>query len=315
MAENIVEYLRKMSIENLFTKKTFKKTWDIWREEINGHITNRTPNQILNLGDKLAEIFTTTSDTGRTQSAVSSAGNAWESLICWYLNLCLIGRRTVVIKHHKKLIPDPISDAITVNYGNFVSNTESDLIAITFPDEVEYRQNINEIDINDVNGNKVQTYKRHKVNCKEIMNALCARDIRKVEIHIIQCKTNWNDIAQIPMLWNMVYSARDFRENNISIGKNGYSMHDIKRFTYSFVTVPTVKLEKFKTTSTAVKRVTNLSGGNYWGHPTKSGVASSLKEMLSRNLASGATDNHLDTLKNELVKLDTEYNYFRINNA
>lgn len=315
MSSNIVEYLRKLSVENLFTTNTFSEAWDVWKNEINRYASNKTPNQILNLGDNLANIFRSTSSGGRTQSDVSAGGNAWESLTCWYLNLCLIGRRTVVIKHHKELIPSPISDAITVNYSNFVSNTESDLIAITFPDEKEYCQDISEIEIEDINGNKVQVYNGTKINCKEIMNALCTRDFPKIEVHIIQCKTNWNDNAQIPMLWNMVYSAQDFRESNISIGRNGYSIHDIKKFTYSFVTVPTVRLEAFKTNSTAVKRVINLSGGNYWGYPTKSGIANSIKEMLSRNLASGASNNHLNTLRQELEQLNSKYNYFKINNA
>ena len=314
MSYNIVEYLRKLSVENLFETNTFLGAWDIWKDEINRYATNKTPNQILNLGDNLANIFRSTSSQGRTQSDVAAGGNAWEALTCWYLNLCLIGRRTIVIKHHKGLIPDPVSDAITVNYSNFVSNTESDLIAITFPDDEEYKKNIDEIDIEDINGNKVQIYKGEKLNYKGIINALCTRDFQKLEIHIIQCKTNWNDNAQIPMLWNMVYAANDFKENNISIGRNGYSIHDIKKFTYSFVTVPTVKLEKFKTNSTAVKRVINLSGGNYWGYPTKSGIANSIKEMLSRNLANGAEMNHLNTLREELNKLNDDYSYFKINN-
>lgn len=314
MSYNIVEYLRKLSVENLFATNTFATTWNIWKSEINNCAFNKTPNQILNLGDNLSNIFRSTSSSGRTQSDVSAGGNAWEALTCWYLNLCLIGRRTVVIKHKKSLIPDPISDAITVNYSNFVSNTESDLIAITFPNEEDYKKNITEIDVKDINGNKVKTYNRRKINYKGLINALCTRDFQKLEIHIIQCKTNWNDNAQIPMLWNMVYAAKDFNENNISIGRNGYSIQNIKKFTYSFVTVPTVKLENFNANSTAVKRVINLSGGNYWGYPTQSGVANSIKEMLSRNLASGAQTNHLNTLMKELNKLDEDYNYFKLNN-
>ena len=314
MSKNIVEYLRMISVENLFATNTFNNAWNIWKDEIEKYATNKTPNQILNLGDNLANIFRSTGSQGRTQSDVAAGGNAWESLTCWYLNLCLIGRRTIVIKHHKDLIPDPVSDAITVNYANFVSNTESDLIAITFPDEEDYKKDINQIDVEDINGNKVPIYKGSRINYKEIINALCTRDFPKLEIHVIQCKTNWNDNAQIPMLWNMVYAAKDFKENNISIGRNGYSIHDIKKFTYSFVTVPTVRLEAFTTNSTAVKRVINLSGGNYWGYPTKSGIANSIKEMLSRNLDSGSETNHLNTLREEINKLNEDYSYFRIKN-
>ncbi len=314
MSENIVEYLRELSVESLFKSKTFFEVWQIWKNEIDNYTSNKTPNQILNLGDNLADIFRSTGSAGRSQSKVSAGGNVWEALICWYLNLCLIGRRTIVVRNQKNLIPEPVADAITVNYSNFVSNTESGLIAITFPDEADYKKDIDEINVQDINGNKVPVYTRQKINYKKIIDALCTRDFQKIEIHIIRCKTNWNDTAQLPMLWNMVYAAKGFNESNISIGRNGYSIHDIKRFTYSFVTVPTNNLKNFKPGSTAVKRVINLSGGNYWGHSTESGIASSVKEMLNRNLTSGAQTNHLDTLKEELNKLNDEYSYFKINN-
>lgn len=46
--------------------------------------------------------------------------------------------------------------------------------------------------------------------------------VGNLEAHIIQCKTNWNDNAQIPMLWNMVYATKDFKENKIYRSKNYY---------------------------------------------------------------------------------------------
>ena len=98
-----------------------------------------TANDIFSIGDHLRDIFKTTGQAGRSQSDVSAGGTVWEALVCWYLNLCLLGRRTFVLKHNRELIPNPIYKAITVNYGTFRSNTESDLIAITFPDEDEYK--------------------------------------------------------------------------------------------------------------------------------------------------------------------------------
>ena len=111
---------------------------------LDSHIQlNRVKNSLLinykiNLGDHLAEIFKTTSQGTRTQADVSGGGKLWEAIVCWYLNLCLIGTRTVVIKHKKDLIPEPIKEAISVKYGNFISNTKADLIAITFPNKEEY---------------------------------------------------------------------------------------------------------------------------------------------------------------------------------
>ncbi len=314
MSQNIIEYLREVSINRLFSTKGFNKAWPTWQTKINTLAPAPTQYQLLSLGDNLKDIFyTTNTSTSRSQSDVSGGGANWEALICWYLNLCLIGRRTVVVKHHKELIPKPISNAITVNYNNFISNTESDLIAITFPDRDHYSIDKDLISVTDVNGDSVPTYKGRskKYNLLPILNSLCANDFKEIEIHIIQCKTNWNDNAQIPMLWDMIYSAKTFR-TGITIGREGYSIADIANFSYSFATVPTVKLEKLTPTSVAVQRVRNISGGNYWGLATKSGVASSIKEMLERNLKSGHVSNHLTTIKNNLPLLKTEYKYFNL---
>ena len=224
-----------------------------------------------------------------------------------------MGRRTVVIKHNKKLIPEPISNAITVNYGSFISNTESDLIGITFPDKVEYSIDKTMIDVVDENGNKVEIKSRGtmKYNLLEVLNALVARDFAEIEIHIIQCKTNWNDNAQIPMLWDMVYLAKTFK-TGITIGRESYSINNARLFSYAFATVPTVKVEKLKPTSVAVSRVRNLSGGNYWGMKTVSGIASSMKEMLNRNLATGSEQSHTQTLADAIPKLTSDYAYFKL---
>lgn len=297
-------------------------------KKINTLAANRAERQIYNLGDSLKDIFyTTNTSSARSQSDVSGGGANWEGLVCWYLNLCLIGRRTVVIKHNKELMPDPISKAITVNYGTIPSNTESDLIAITFPDLSEYSVDKDKILITEEDGTRIPTYKtkRSQYNLLPILDRLCSRDFSNLEIHIIQCKTNWNDNAQIPMLWDAVYAATNFR-SGISIGSDGYSITDVSRFTYSFVTVPTVKVEKIKENSVCVLRVRNLSGGNYWGLESTVGIANSVKEMLVRNLKSGHSSSHIVTLRTELPilrhevleNLDdsssyyTNYDYFRL---
>lgn len=311
MATNIVELLREGSINNLFKAAGFSSCFNTWKIRINDLTPAKTPRQMIDLGDHLSDIFALTKSGGRSQSEVSGGGSAWEALVCWYLNACLIGRRTVVIKHHKDLIPAPVSEAITVNYNNFVSNTESDLIAITFPDKAEYSMDLNAINILDENGVTVSLQKGRKYNLNGVMDALCHRDFSELEIHIIQCKTNWNDNAQIPMLWDMIYSANNFRAN-INVGRNGYSIQDTRRFTYSFVTVPTSRIDGIKATSTCVKRVAHISGGNYWGKPTLNNVSNSVKEMLQRNLSTGHNRNHLTTLGSELPKLPNEYKYFNI---
>lgn len=314
MGQSIIEALREAVISGLFDTKGFDAAWTVWKGKINTLAPLPSPAQILSLGDHLKEIFyTTNTSTDRTQSDVSGGGANWEALVCWYLNLCSLERRTVIIKHSKRLLPVPVSNAITVNYGSFISNTESDLIAVTFPDKAEYKMDKELINISDENGNKVPVFvgKRARYNLLPILNALTARDFSEIEIHIVQCKTNWNDNAQIPMLWDMIYSAKAFKAG-ITIGREGYSIKDVRIFSYAFATVPTVKLEKIKATSVAVERVRNLSGGNYWGLATKSGVASSIKEMLERNLKTGDRDNHLTTIGRTIPKYGAEYSYFKL---
>ncbi len=319
MNQNIIEKLREEAVKSLFDAKGFASAWPTWKAKINSFTPAKSASQFFDLGDHLKEIFYSTNtskvriDGTRSQSEVSGGGANWESLVCWYLNLCCIGRRSVVIKHNKKLIPDPVANAITVNYGTFTSNTESDLVAITFPDKAEYNMDKENLVINDENGQRIKIKHTGKMNynLKEVINALTARDFPEIEIHIIQCKTNWNDNAQIPMLWDMIYSADNFK-TNITIGSEGYSINNARLFTYAFATVPTVKIDKLKSTSAPVLRVSNLSGGNYWGLKSSSGIASSMKEMLSRNLSRGANCSHKTTLNAELPKLSTVYNYFNI---
>ena len=107
---NIVEELRRVSVTKLFATNTMTNCFPVWKTAIDGFAPTKTPALILGLGDHLSEIFRQTGTAGRGQGEVSSGGTAWESLVCWYLNLCLIGRRTVVIRHNRDLIPSPVSD-------------------------------------------------------------------------------------------------------------------------------------------------------------------------------------------------------------
>jgi hypothetical protein len=113
------------------------------------------------------------------------------------------------------------------------------------------------------------------------------------------------------MLWSMIYQA-SFSNTSISIGRNGYSIQQIP-FSYSFCTVPTNNLNNYTTTSTSVQRVRNLSGGNFWGRPTASGISSSLKEIFNRNYQNSFSPSNQRTLLNSIVgDLNGALNYFDI---
>lgn len=295
MENNIIEKYRKLAVDNLFCINSFYDVWPNWKTQISKRLKNKSVDELTELGSYLSEIFKSTG-TGRDQSSVSSGGTVWENLVCWYLNLCAIGSRTVVVRPVKELLPSAIRDAIAVNYGSFVSNTEADLVAITFPNEYdEYYNVVGEQD-----------------TIVEKINDLITFNFDKIEINIIQCKTNWNDNAQIPMLWDMIYKVKDFETNNITIGRNNFSIKNCKRFTYSFATVPTVKPDKLTTNSVAVKRVSNLSGGVYWGNKTKSGVAQSIGELPARVFFKNQNINIRNVLRQELSEIDSKYNYFNI---
>ena len=310
MNKTLPEYFRSVSVQSLFSTATLKNCWPTWKASINEILgSNFNEMDIINLGDHLSDIFRSTGGEGRGQSEVSAGGTAWESLVCWYINLCTMGSRTVAIKK-MSLVPRPIQDAITVNYGNFACNTESDITVIVFPNLPDYGVDLNSL-ILDNNGSNIEIFKNNRFNT-EASDFLASRDFDNFEIGVIQCKTNWNDNAQIPMLWDMIYSANGFRGRNITIGRNGFNIHNTNNFTYSFVTVPSNQNAKYKSDSVAVKRVTNLSGGNYWGGNTEQNVARSLKEIFTNNFQSGYPNNIRTEIRNAIPNLKNEYSYFNI---
>ena len=313
MAVTIPDALRKQSIESLFSTETFSNCWTVWQPKIKNILgPHYSENAIINLGDHLSEIFKTTGSTGRGQGELSGSGTAWESLVCWYLNLCFIGSRIVAMRK-MSLVPKPIQDAITVNYGNFACNTESDITIIVFPDLPVYNNTITDISLERIYGCELPVISRRKLN-SDFVNFIVARDFGRFEIGIIQCKTNWNDNAQVPMLWDMIYSAGGFSGRNITIGRNTFSIQSARAFTYSFVTVPSNQNAVYRSDTAAVKRVTNLSGGNYWGKQSEQNVAKSIKEIFTNNFQRGFRTTVRDDIRNSIQDLNEigELSFFKI---
>lgn len=268
-----IESYKREYLNQLSTLKSFKNSWNEWLPTITQVLSkNPTGQDIFHLGDSLSDVFQGKVDKGRSQSSVSTAGNAWECLVAWYLNLIFWGTPVLVIKKNKKFIPQIISNCTTVTIANNSTNSESDLVAFSVPDYESIYQ----------------------ADLKGLEEHLSAR-LSKVDLTIVQCKTNWNENSQIPMLWDLIYYSES-RLTNVSVGVQGVSPASVKNFKYAFVSVPTSK--KPKSTSIHVSRVKNLSGGNYWGHKTKADVASSINELPGRNYPSffeGGVVRHLDT--------------------
>ena len=292
----LIEKLRELSISKIFSVKTFQNAFSYWKEDIlqilGKDVNAVSEDKILLLGQNLRDIFMSTSSKKRGQGDLSGGGAAWECLCTWYLNLLLANTRGIVFKFSKPIFPEAIRDSITIKYNNFENTSETDLLGFVFPE----------------NQNFINTICGFNNEAIEKFNEFVLEDYNKFEVCILQCKTNWNDNAQIPMLWDIVYSSKGFKSKNIQIGKNGYTLDDIRNFTYAFVTQPSQKdLRKFKTDSMPVLRVNNLSGGNYWGHKSVNGVALSIKEIFSQNFSYGVKSK---SIRNDLNKEVTNYKNF-----
>ena len=262
----------------LASTPSLEKAWDIWQPLINNQLGNPIKGQdIFDLGEHISDIFQGNRVEGRGQDSVSGGGNAWECIITWYLNLVFWGTNVVATRQNKKFVPEIINNALTVSISNQQTNTESDILVY----EIPYSEQSDEVTINTIN--------------KSIQD-----NLSKTSLSVVQCKTNWNDNAQIPMLWDLIYNSSSFRIPNVSVGVQGVNPYSFKRFAYSFVTVPTVKTE-FTPKKLAVLRVKNLTGGNYWGKPNKSGVASCINEFFLRNFPNTFSGGVIEHLENNLI--------------
>ena len=116
------------------------------------------------------------------------------------------------------------------------------------------------------------------------------------------------------MLWDMIYLAGGFRNRNITLGKNTFTIQSVKNFSYSFVTVPSNVNAVYLPSSVCVKRVTNLSGGNYWGNPTEPQVAKSLKEIFTNDYHSGFKTSIRTDIRGMLpyFKIGASLDYFNL---
>jgi hypothetical protein len=210
----------------------------------------------------------------RDNAGVSNAGVNWECLITWYLNICLCGTTAVAFKGNKNLTPEGLDKALTVKYQGYRLRSEADLLLVYLEKEafnVEIDTSISPI---------------------TSFNKIVTENFKEARVINIQCKTNWNDTAQVPMLWNLVYSP-DFKHVSVKIGVNGFHIKNLKMFRYAFATVPTQRdpENKFKSTSLPVLRVQTLSGGHYWGRKSKNGVCDSIKQIFGNHQANDELPN------------------------
>ena len=194
MARNIIEALREDVISDVFANDSFRNCWNTWKPQILEKTNNvRDAKSLLDLGDYLRDIFKSTrpADGRGGQSGVSAAGNLWEFLIIWYMNLCFVGSRAVVIRKSSHL-PKPIKDALTVYYDNLACSAEPDLTVIVFPNKEVF-----------IGAPDVFLSPRARNIEIEKLSLETAKYFELFQIGVIQCKSNWNENSQIPMLWDI----------------------------------------------------------------------------------------------------------------
>jgi hypothetical protein len=286
-----VDEFRIKTLDQLSKVKTFRKTWPYLRNEIFRRLgENPSGDDIFRLGDQLSEVFQSVPKAvkaeaaeagdldetlgGRTQSDVSTGGVVWECLVTWYLNLVCYGTSVIAVKRTRKNTPLVVSDALAVTLQGYSTTTEADVVLYTVP-----------------------SGPKEVLTLSKINNRIFERT-QECSVAVVQCKTNWNDNAQIPMLWDLIYRSLPFVQvSAIHLGRRGMSPRCFKgdSIKYAFMTVPSNK-RVYKPGTVPVTRVQGLSGGNYWGKPSETGVAAGFSEFLGRNFGAhfvGSVQNHV----------------------
>ena len=263
--KNLAEQLRHEVLFSLINSPTFGKSLPKRSEYIFNKISQHSGSKnIKNAGEHLSSSFSLIK-TKRGQKEVARAGVVWESLIVWYLNLCLIDTQAVCLKG-SKFCPKAVKDALKLYIDNDPVGGEMDVLILS---------------------------SKHFLAAPEDSRAALIRKIDQVaEDHFsnigiinLQCKTSWADNAQAVMLYNMLYKqafAGNASQNGFRVGKTPFTLDQVGHLGYAFSTVPTQKDldDKFKRNSTSVLRVKCCTAGNYWGHPTKDGIARCISEIF-----------------------------------
>lgn len=271
MSTPIIEEYRRLVVGSLFERDAFVASWErLYLPEI-VRVLGKTPTaeNVLELGRNLYRVFRQShkaehSEVSRDQSSLASAGEAWERLVCWYLNLGLVGSRAVIVKRRSD-VPRQIQDALAVTIQDRATNSESDLVAVGLGFLGE------------------PPVLADTFSLKTLVSQLeTALSKTSTTVGVIQCKTGWNDNAQAPMLWNAVYleAFSGASVAGLNLGRNGHKLGDFGRFFYSFVTVPSQPVSRFSNTSLAVVRLASLSGKRFWAWRSEPGIARNISEMF-----------------------------------
>jgi hypothetical protein len=221
------------------------------------------------MGEHLSDAFRLSSTQGRGQSSLSASGSAWHSLLTFYLNVVYAGSDAVAVT--RSTAPRAVHSAMKVSYGGTSVEGDLDVALVVLPGAGRR---------GDVPG---ATAEKKRLSAKKAYWDLFDAGFNTAYVCLVACKTNWNDTIQNPMLWNFVYSIRAGGgplPGGLTIGANGFSLDQLTNFTNAFVTVPTNAVDKFKSTGMPVQRARTMTGGYYWGYPSRGGICMNIREFL-----------------------------------
>ncbi len=265
----LIEQARAVVVRHVLSLPTFLGDWPIRRDLIRSSFVapaNPTRQELIRLGEQLAHIFQLVGQGQRTNADVAGGGAVWGALVAWYLNLCYAGTDAIAFCAGKHA-PAALKDAMSITYQNTSLRSDSDVLVLSLPGL----------------GNEPNQPTPTAIHRR--LAEVVGTSFQECGLVNIQCKTNWNDNAQIPMLWNLIFQQSRVGTNpptGFLVGKNGFHIRNLAYFAYSFVTVPTTSggAHGFTPTGMPVRRVASLSGGAFWGHPTQQGICRSMGEFF-----------------------------------
>jgi hypothetical protein len=274
---NLVERFRGQVVSQILMSKSFAPTWNDRRDRLaRGIPSNPSGGDIVSLGENLAEAQVGNRNQGRSQSSVSVAGHSWQSLVILYLNMIYAGTEAVAVS--SRFTPTSVKNAMKVSYSGPTIGGDIDAALLVLPKSST---------VNEPGGGSIDEQRK---NSAKLFASSFDKFFTECHVSLIACKTNWNDLMQVPMLWSLLYGLRAASATmpgGLSIGSGGNSIDQLAGFNMAFFTVPTGDLFKIKSSSVQVQRSRVFNGGYFWGFPTVRNLVQNISEFPDRQSSIG----------------------------
>jgi hypothetical protein len=217
---------------------------------------------VLRLGEHLSAIFRSGASTPK---GGPSASTAWEMLGVMYMNMVLHGTQFICATNVSANIPESIRRSMDLVVQGGRTNGGGGVVTFSVPESTRW----------------------DRTSHLKAMEQSIGNDPEQVQVAVVEFRTRFSDNAQIPMLWDWLYTLikpEDIIEQGYRVGSRGLSPMSFGNFSYSFVTVPTNTTAPVTADALPAVRLSTLSGGAYWGKPTLDGVAMSCAEFFTTSL-------------------------------